>query len=397
MIKKNKTTYMIFIMIVIISISVGYALINRNLIINGNSSVSQNTWDIHFENVSVTAGSVVAEKTPTIENSNLSVDFNVILNLPGDFYEFTVEVHNDGTIDAMVDSILNTSELTAEQEKYVKFLVEYESGASIKSKQLLKIGESVKIKVRVAYRNDILEEDLPTIYDTLSLGFTLNYIQADDETVVVDNNGFFKIAVDGSLDDIGSIVTIGTEQFYTIGTEGDNVKLLSMYNLYVGGYFNWDDGLKYYGDEATGMQDSTMRAYVVDEDMRYGTVGFSNATFKGDSYYTYNGSLLEHYVNNYKKLFEEKFKVDIKEARVISVDELTSEAIGCNLEEKNCNAAPKFIYSTSYWTGTTLLDKEYIYGLSNAGDIGFYKYHFNYSLGVRPVIILPKSLFQDFI
>ena len=41
--------------------------------------------------------------------------------------------------------------------------------------------------------------------------------------------GIFEqvLLVVGDINEIGTIVTIGDQQFYTIGTEGDNVKLLS--------------------------------------------------------------------------------------------------------------------------------------------------------------------------
>ena len=83
---------MYFMVVVVFCISVGYAAINRTLNIKGNSLVKENVWDIHFENVQVSIGSVGIDNLPKIDNSNLSVAFDCFLNLPGDFYEFTIEV-----------------------------------------------------------------------------------------------------------------------------------------------------------------------------------------------------------------------------------------------------------------------------------------------------------------
>ena len=52
-------------------------------------------------------------------DGKLNINFDVSLALPGDFYQFTFEVVNDGTIGAMVDSIVKTPELTEEQKKYI--------------------------------------------------------------------------------------------------------------------------------------------------------------------------------------------------------------------------------------------------------------------------------------
>ena len=119
--RKSKNFYILFILIVLFGVSVGYAAMSRALTINGNSEVKQNTWDIHFENVQIKKGSVTATKEPTLENSNTSVNFSFMLDLPGDYYEFTVDAVNRGTIDAMIDSITKTPELTTEQEKYLNY------------------------------------------------------------------------------------------------------------------------------------------------------------------------------------------------------------------------------------------------------------------------------------
>ena len=174
---KNKKVYFVLILIVLFGISVGYAVINRTLNITGNSEIKQNTWNIYFDNVKVKNGSVTAD-IPVIDTTTKStVSFNVMLNLPGDFYEFTVEVHNDGSIDAMIDSITKTPILTATQQKYMNYIIEYQNGEQIASKQLVKSNEFVRFKVRVEYRSDVQEADMPTTNETLNLGFSMNYIQ----------------------------------------------------------------------------------------------------------------------------------------------------------------------------------------------------------------------------
>ena len=271
--KKNRGLYVILILTILFGVSVGYAVLSKTLNITGNSLVKQNTWDVHFENVIVTRGSVEAITLPTIDNTALSVNFNFFLNLPGDFYEFTVEVHNDGSIDAMIDSITKTPELTDEQNKYMNYIIEYQNGEQITSNQLIKKDEFVRLKVRVEYRSDVREEDMPSTQETINFGFVLNYVQSDDKGTVVINNGVkVEPTANGALDEIGTIVTIGTEQFYTIGTEGENVKLLSMYNLYVGNECtsNSPTSCIPYGEEADGMQNPDMRGWIPESNIRKG-------------------------------------------------------------------------------------------------------------------------------
>ena len=191
---KNKKFLYIILTVIVISIftlTVVYAALSTQLTINGNADVVGSTWDVHLENPVVTSGSV-SDTLPTITNSS-NATFNATLNVPGDFYEFTIDVVNDGSIDAMIDSVVKTPELTAEQSKYFNYDITYHSGESITSKQLVKSGSFVRLKVRLEYKKNLTTSDLPTANVSLSLGCTLVYSQADNNGVDVDNNGIFAI------------------------------------------------------------------------------------------------------------------------------------------------------------------------------------------------------------
>ena len=391
--RKNKSIYIVLIVIALIGITIGYAVINTTLNINGKSSISKNTWDVYFDNVVVKDGSVEAVKIPTVTDKT-TVDFEVALNLPGDFYEFTVDVVNAGSIDAMIESIEKTPDLSTEQQKYLNYTIAYENNEQITTKQLVKKEEFVRLKVRVEYKSDLTASDLPQSTETLNLGFTVNYVQSNGSGINVNNNGVsnsgVKPVANGSLDAIGTIVTIGDQQFYTIGTEGENVKLLSMFNLYVGGEYNnvWTA----YENEATGKQDSTMLGYVSGQTIRKGTTAFSSSTQKGTNYSDYSGSIVEGYVNNYKTILEGDYGVEVVEARLITYDELTdSETFVCE-ELVFCSSRYSWIYSTSYWSGSAN-DASNVWGVDGFGLFYNYGYNIDNFFGVRPVIIISRSNF----
>ena len=391
--RKNKSIYIVLIVVALIGITIGYAAISRTLTITGNSEVRENTWDLHFENIKITNGSVEAD-APTIDNTNLVVNFNFFLNLPGDFYEFTVEVHNDGSIDAMIDSITKTPILTAAQQKYMNYIIEYQNGEQIASKQLVKSNEFVRFKVRVEYRSDVQEADMPTTNETLNLGFAVNYVQADSSGIDVKDNGTEAklVSANGDINEIGTIVTIGDQQFYTIGTEGDNVKLLSMYNLYVGNKVdkNWNVTAL---ENPTGKQSELARGWIDGLTELYGITIFSSVEQSGTNYSDYVGSIVEGYVNAYKEILEgEEYGVPVVEARLITKDELESEDIGCDSSNHTCNDAPSWIYSTTYWTGSAY-GADNVWYVDSFGYFNISRYDYGYGYGVRPVIIISKSLF----
>ena len=380
--RKTLTLGLCLILICIFTLTVAYSALSAVLTIQGNARVSAANWDIYLNNPRVTAGSATTN-VPVIKTSS-TLEFETTLNMPGDFYEFTVDVVNDGSIDAMINSIVKTPTLTAVQAKYLKYELQYQNGQSIIEKQTLKKGTTTPIKVRIEYRKDLVASDLPTGQVVLDLAITLEYIQSDGSGSEIPNNGELIIpTAEGDINVPGTVVTIGTEQFYTIGTDGDNVKLLAMYNLYVGGDYDGTT-LTPYGSEATGLQDSTMIGSVTDVSLRRGVVQFSNIDKE------YSTSLIKEYVDNYYNYFVNR-GVNISSARLITSSELST--LGCDIGEWFCSYAEEWVYSTSYWTQSEgMIDA--LYTVSATGAYGKTAYYYNSdTYGVRPVIIISKDYF----
>ena len=151
------------------------------------------TWDIHWNNVQVTNGSVTGTNvtTPaTIDSAKTTVSYSIKLPKPGDFYEFTVDAVNGGTIDGMIDTIsskLNGTEIST-LPAYLNYTVTYSDGSSLQANQELKASTSETYKVRVEFKKDITNEQLPESIQTLSLQFTVTYRQATDDAVAVDHS-----------------------------------------------------------------------------------------------------------------------------------------------------------------------------------------------------------------
>ena len=191
--KKAKKRTKLLLILLILCISIGYATLQSNLIINGIAGINNPTWDIHWENVQVTNGSVTSSnvtQAATIANSGTTVSYNIKLTKPGDFYEFTVDAGNDGTIDAMIDTIsskLNGSEIST-LPNYLIYSVTYDSGASLVVNQELKANTSETYKIRIEFKKDIENNQLPSTIQNLNLVFTVNYKQANSNAIVVDHS-----------------------------------------------------------------------------------------------------------------------------------------------------------------------------------------------------------------
>ena len=172
--------------VLLLSISLGYALLTTNLNIVGTTIVKDNKWDIYFDNVQVSSGSVSAS-TPAIDTNKTTVSYSVNLNLPGDYFEFTVDAVNDGTIDGMISAVsnkLNGTEITT-LPNYLEYSVSYSDGVTIQENHMLEAGQTETYKVRVGYKKDITKNDLPSTEQTLNLSFSVTYIQSDTNVVPV--------------------------------------------------------------------------------------------------------------------------------------------------------------------------------------------------------------------
>ena len=170
--------------LLIISIGVGYAAITSNLSIAGNTEIASNTWDIHFANLVVNENSVEATTPATINPSNnTSITYTVKLNRPKDFYEFTLDVVNDGTLPGKV-SISTLSGITSEAENIVDYTVTYSNGNPVQVEDILNGGAIKSIKVKVYYNDDIDVSDLPSTNLNLTLTYTLQYVQSEEEEML---------------------------------------------------------------------------------------------------------------------------------------------------------------------------------------------------------------------
>ena len=113
-IKDRKTLSLVLclVLVCVFTLTVAYSALNAVLTIQGNARVSAADWDIYLNNPRVTNGSATTD-APVIKTSS-TLEFETTLNMPGDFYEFVVDVVNAGDIDAVIENVVKTPELTAE-------------------------------------------------------------------------------------------------------------------------------------------------------------------------------------------------------------------------------------------------------------------------------------------
>ena len=175
---RNKKKMLVILLLLVVGISIGYAAITTTLNINGNTKIEKASWDVHFENLVLSEGIVDASVPATIDSTKTVINYTINLAEPGDFYEFTVDVVNSGSLDAKIIDVLKEG-LTTDQEKYIDYSVKYTDGDEVVVNGLFKPGKSRNIIVSVKYKEDVNAEDLPTEEETLNLSFSIIFGQDD--------------------------------------------------------------------------------------------------------------------------------------------------------------------------------------------------------------------------
>ena len=180
--RKKKNTGLILILL-ILGISIGFAILTTNLKINGIGRINKATWNIHWDNVILKDSTAQASSDAVItDQKKTQVEYSVVFNKPGDFYEFTVDAVNEGTIDGEVDAVSNIlldgTDQEIEYPPYIKSEVTYVDGKEIEQHHLLKSGKRERYKVKVTYSSSVDKTTLVTTDTTYKFKFSVTYVQS---------------------------------------------------------------------------------------------------------------------------------------------------------------------------------------------------------------------------
>ncbi len=162
----NKEHKVLLILILVLSIGIGYAFLNTKLKINGTANIYDGRWNVHFENYQETSNTTVSPSnvsTPIIiEDSTAEISYTVNFNEPGDVYEFTIDIVNGGTLNAIVKSFETTimvgNEVVSTIPDYLEYSLTNVDGTPYTTPHDLSTESSKTLLIRVVYKRDITEE-----------------------------------------------------------------------------------------------------------------------------------------------------------------------------------------------------------------------------------------------
>lgn len=189
--RKIKLIAISALIVAVLGLTIAFASLSQTLTINGTATLDAAKWGIKFENLSSgkVVGDAVINDTAMIAEDQITINnIDVSLKTPGDSVTYTVDLVNEGTINAEIYSI-EVPKFTEEQEKYIDFKVTYDNGEEVKQGDILNKETKKNLTIKVEFKKDITESDLPKSGEEISLSYKLNFVQTDENDTTEGSGG----------------------------------------------------------------------------------------------------------------------------------------------------------------------------------------------------------------
>lgn len=379
---KRNRKYIAIIVVLLLMIGVGYAALQSTLTLNGVGAFNRNSWEIVWDdiqiksNVTYTDPDTGDETQGTVEytdNTHTGIEYTAALLIPGDKFEFTVDMWNKGTVPAYASVVDRTTQMlvneieTSEYSRWFDYSIDYTDGRVIKPLNTLQPNERKNVTVTLELKADITNEDLQTLPSTFEGGISILFEQYKS-----NRKNELPCETTGEVA-LGSTVTCANEDFYVIAINSDDYTLLAKNRLDLehdkqsanGGNKVFAKSTYWYDDENDEIKSEYTNNYVFDS----------------------NSKLYDH-LDNYKHfLYLNDLDVDVK---LPSLSDLTKSMCTEESGVYTCDTTTyAFLNSTSIWLGNAS-SKNNIYVLDSTDGITTDGYNTSTKYGIRPVINVLK-------
>ena len=161
--RRKRNIIMVSLLAVLAIMTIGYAAFSTQLEIKGTSNIDSR-WEVKI--IAISAGTPVgtAENAVAPSYTDTTANMNVNLYAPGDSMTYEITIQNNGTLDAVLNSITENNS----NNPAIKFEI-----AGIKEGDTLLAGETTKMTVKISYDSNVTGQPENTSADyTLTLNYT---------------------------------------------------------------------------------------------------------------------------------------------------------------------------------------------------------------------------------
>lgn len=169
--QKNNKFLVVLVLLLLVGVSIGYAVISRDYIFSGIINVNSNKWEITIpEDVPITVEPTDGPK-PNVtvdDDGNVVISYGITLENPGDTYSFIVPIENKGSLDAQLSNVKQEKVLTSRQQEFLEYKIEELKSdgttVALTNQRLAAESGKINVKVTVTYKED--KDALPTDAET---------------------------------------------------------------------------------------------------------------------------------------------------------------------------------------------------------------------------------------
>ena len=189
--RRVKWLVIVSLIVAVLGLTIAFAALSETLTINGTATLDAAKWGIKFNNLTsgTKIGDAIVNNEATIADDKVTIEnIDVTLKTPGDSVTYTVDLVNEGTINAEISNI-KVPELTEEQKRYIDFKVTYDTGEEVTQGDILNSETTKNLTIKIEFKKDIEASDLPSNAQQINLSYKLDFVQTDDEETTEGSGG----------------------------------------------------------------------------------------------------------------------------------------------------------------------------------------------------------------
>lgn len=185
----QKNLIIVFLLVVLLVMAAGFAAFSMNLNINGSATIS-NSWDVKITDISLKASTQSnpnpygnGESPSTMPGggtnptyTDTTATFYSTLGVPGDSVTYVVTIVNNGTVNAIVDSMEWVKENGTPDNQYNVSPIIYSYSFPNRNQVLAKNGGTTTLEVTVSYDINVTDQPDDSLLEK-SATLSINYVQ----------------------------------------------------------------------------------------------------------------------------------------------------------------------------------------------------------------------------